>query len=391
MIADTVAAFSEILDTPLHSGAGALDGLTFAAKDNYELAGRVAGNGTPDWKRSHGPSTLTAPVVQTLLDAGASLAGFVHMDEIAYSIIGANHYYGTPVNSAAPDRVPGGSSSGSASAVAAGLVDFALGTDTGGSVRAPASFCGLYGLRPTHGRLSAQGILPLAIGFDVPGWFAADWSVFTRVGAALGIDAGKGAALTRLWAPATVWDSVAPSVREALAPMLSRLEALVGPAVTTPLPQPDLAGWYEAFRIIQAREVWEALGAWVESTSPTFGPGVGDRIEIARAITDLQVAQAKAVQTSIRADMDALLGAGTVLVMPTSPGPAPLRAASQEDLGVFRAAIMQHTCIAGLNGYPELTVPGARVDGAPVGLSLIGSRGADQDLLALAGALSETL
>ena len=164
---------------------GPLAGLTFAAKDLFDIAGHVTGAGNPDWLRLHTPAPRTAPVVQTLLDAGADMVGKTHTDELSRGIFGENAHYGTPTNPRAPGRVPGGSSSGSAAAVAGGLVDFALGTDTGGSVRIPASFCGIFGIRPTHGRLSLDGVVGQAPSFDTVGWLARDADLLARVGAVL--------------------------------------------------------------------------------------------------------------------------------------------------------------------------------------------------------------
>ena len=154
--------------------AGPLAGLRFAAKDLFDIEGHVTGAGNPDWLALHAPATRTAPVVRRLVDAGASMVGKTHTDELSRGIFGENAHYGTPVNPKAPGRVPGGSSSGSAAAVSGGLVDFALGTDTGGSVRIPASFCGIYGIRPTHGRLPLDGVVGQARSFDTVGWFARD-------------------------------------------------------------------------------------------------------------------------------------------------------------------------------------------------------------------------
>src|SRR6266699_2273766 len=160
---------------------GPLTGLTFAAKDLFDVAGRPTGGGNHDWARTHPVPTRHAWAVQTLLDAGATLIGKTITDEVSLGILGENAFDGTPLNSKAPDRVPGGSSSGSAAAVAAGLCDTALGTDTGGSVRVPASFCGLYGIRPTHGRINVSGMMPQAPTSDTTGWFARDVDTFARV------------------------------------------------------------------------------------------------------------------------------------------------------------------------------------------------------------------
>src|SRR6478735_5872506 len=164
---------------------GPLAGLTFAAKDLFDVAGVPTGGGNHDWPKGRPVPTRHAWAVQTLLDAGAALVGKTITDEVSLGILGENAFDGTPVNVQAPDRVPGGSSSGSAAAVAAGLCDTALGTDTGGSVRVPASFCGLYGIRPTHGRLNLDGMLPQAPSSDTTGWFARDAGTFARVSSVL--------------------------------------------------------------------------------------------------------------------------------------------------------------------------------------------------------------
>jgi len=183
---DPLGAFCDYSDATLDGAAtGPLAGLNFAAKDLLDIAGHVTGGSNPDWLASHAPAEKTAWAVQALVDAGAAMVGKTQCDEISRGIFGENRHYGTPINTRAPDRVPGGSSSGSAAAVAGGLVDFALGTDTGGSVRIPASFCGLYGLRPTHGRIAMDGVLPQAPSYDTVGWFARDAETFARIGAVL--------------------------------------------------------------------------------------------------------------------------------------------------------------------------------------------------------------
>src|SRR5437764_3737377 len=158
--------------------SGPLDGLRFAVKDTIDVAGFKTGCGNPTWRDSHPAAVVHAVCVEELLHAGARCIGKTISDELAFSLLGENHFYGTPLNAHAPDRVPGGSSSGSASAVACGLVDFALGTDTGGSVRVPASNCGIWGFRPSHGLISVAGVMPFAPTLDTVG-------IFTRSGALL--------------------------------------------------------------------------------------------------------------------------------------------------------------------------------------------------------------
>src|SRR6266568_8727715 len=210
------------------SPGGPLSGLTFAAKDLFDVAGRPTGGGNPDWARSHPIPTRHAWAVQTLLDAGADLIGKTITDEVSLGILGENPFEGTPVNPRAPGRVPGGSSAGSAAAVAARLCDTALGTDTGGSVRVPASFCGLYGIRPTHGRLDVSGMMVQAPSSDTTGWFARDPTTFAKVASVMLGEAIAAALPSRLIIAVDAFAFADPEVAAALRPMVERLQALIG-------------------------------------------------------------------------------------------------------------------------------------------------------------------
>src|SRR5215510_15495800 len=162
------------LPAPLKGAAsGPLAGLSAVVKDMYDIAGERTGCGSPEWLATHPPAARNCPPVQKILDAGATITGKTVCDECFYSISGANAHYGTPVNVRAPGRMPGGSSAGSAAAVAAGACDIGLGSDTGGSVRVPAAQCGIYGIRPTINRIADSGVMSMAPSFDVPGWFTA--------------------------------------------------------------------------------------------------------------------------------------------------------------------------------------------------------------------------
>ena len=164
------------------NSSGLLKGMKFAVKDIIDVKGQVTGGGNPEWFRTNNVAKDHAPVVQDLLSAGADMVGKTITEEFAYGMIGENFHYGTPRNPAAPGHIPGGSSSGSASVVSAKEVDFALGTDCGGSVRCPASFTGIYGIRPTHGRVDEAGVAPLAESFDVIGWFSREPELFAKIG-----------------------------------------------------------------------------------------------------------------------------------------------------------------------------------------------------------------
>lgn len=379
---DTAKAFIEIFELDGAPG-GPLSGLTFCAKDIYDVAGHQTGCGSPDWAASHAVAENHSAPVAALLQAGAKLVGKSHTDEIAYSLMGVNAHYGTPVNSAAPDRIPGGSSSGSVAAVAAGLVDIGLGSDTGGSVRMPASFCGVYGLRTTHGAIPIDGTMPLAPSFDTVGWFARSLDLMDRAAAAFDLPAAEGAP-KRLVLPVDAWALADAATVEAVGPELARLEAKYGPAIPIVLAPGGLGDWFEAFRTCQAAEVWQAHKDWVEAVNPGFGPGVADRFKMAAGISADSWTAARAVRDRVQARMADLVTDGTLLVLPTSPGPAPLRATDNAGLDGFRTRALHLLCAAGLAGYPQLSIPAGHVDGAPVGLGLIGGAHADRALIAAA-------
>ena len=372
------------------TGDGPLAGLTFAAKDVFGIAGSRTGFGNPGWLNSHPPAVVTAPAVQRLLDAGADMVGKTLTDELTYSLSGQNAHYGTPVNPAAPGRIPGGSSSGSASAVAGGLVDFALGTDCGGSVRLPASYCGILGIRPSFGRVSLEGVAPFTRSFDVAGWFARDAGIFAAVGRALLDDSREHAAPRRLLYAQDAFALVDREVADALAPPVELAAGTIGQRQDIIVSLEGLPGWYETFRIIQAWEIWSNHAAWIEEAKPEFGPGIRERLEWASRVTEQDADAARSRRTVIVERIRGLFEAGDVLCLPTSPRVAPLLDAPPDELeNRVRAQAMSLLCIAGLAGLPQVSLPLASLDGLPLGLSLVGPRGADSQLLALAQQLMD--
>jgi amidase len=382
-INDGVNAFVKVFTL---SGAvdGPLAGLTFGAKDLFDVSGHVTGYGNPEWARTHPEATGTAHAVQALLEAGATLAGKTHTDELAYSLMGVNAHYGTPVNSADPRRVPGGSSSGSAAAVAAGIVEIGLGSDTGGSVRMPASFCGVWGIRTTFGLISISGAMPFTQSFDTVGWFARDGGLMEAVARAYGCPVGIDP--TRLLLPVDLWARAEPSCVDAVAPALAKLEALLGPATPVILAPDGLETWRETFRICQAAEIWHCLGDWVTAHSPDFGPGIEERFKFAATIDGDSFAAARKAHNRVREHMAELVTPDTVLILPTSPGPAPFLTAGAAALDDFRRRAFEMLCPAGLAGLPQLSVPAGLVDDGPVGVSLMGAPGQDLSLIRLADA-----
>ena len=382
---DRFNAFCGDTDAYLAGAAnGPLAGLTFAAKDIFDVAGYVTGGGNPDWQATHAVATHTAWAVQVLVDAGATMVGKTITDEITRGILGENAHYGTPVNPRAPERVPGGSSSGSAAATAGGLVDFALGSDTGGSVRVPASFCGLYGLRPTHGRMPLDGLLLQAPSYDTIGWFARDADLFARVGTVL-LQSGLPAACpSRLVIAEDAFEVADPAVVQALLPFVDRLASRIGNSTTVRLAPEGLAAWSDQQQVLQGREAWETAQDWIDRVNPRFSFEVTERYLMARSYTDADVAAATVQRDAIRQRLDTVLADGAVLCLPTTPAPAPRRGERMSARRNLRARVSMLTCIAGTSGRPQINLPLAEVGGLPVGLSLLGARGADAVLLAFA-------
>lgn len=383
---DDIAAFCRH-DSVSVAGApgGLLAGLRFAVKDVYDVAGRVACCGNPDWLATHAPAQTTAPSVQRLLDAGADLAGMTITEELVMGMTGENPFYGAPVNVNAPGRVSGGSSSGSAAAVAAGLVDFALGSDTGGSVRVPASFCGIYGIRPTSGRIPLDGVMPFAPSLDAVGWFARDAALMRRVGAVI-LDPGAGAAAPGRFRVATdAFAVVDADVRDALGPAIERVAALLGPAEPVAMADgADLQEWNDLIAVYREGEGWRSHRDWIERCHPKLSENGAKRMQIGAAITDADIAAADEKRAAVRARMADLLSGGAVLAVPAAPGIAPRRGGGPATHWQVVGRNGHINAVAPLAGLPQISLPLATVDGAPIGLGLMAAPGNDELLLDIA-------
>ena len=367
------------------SDSGSLHGLTFAVKDAIDITGARTGFGNPEWLRTHAPATKSATAVQRLLDAGANMIGKTHSDELAYSLTGENVHYGTPRNPRDASRIPGGSSNGSAAAVAGGLVDFALGTDCGGSVRLPASYCGILGFRPSHGRVPLGGVIPFGPSFDVVGWFSRSAGVLRSVGAALLDPVPRQRAPHRVLIARDAFDLVNLAIAAALARPVAKVVERVGELVEVVVSPKGLDAWRKVLQTIQAAEIWQNHGDWVRQNHPGFGPGVRERFEAASHVSASDLARGRAERAQIVRHLDELIGEGDVFVLPTSPRVAPLRNLPVADVEVtYRNQAVALLCIAGLGGLPQISLPLGESEGLPLGLSLVGRRGSDEALLDLA-------
>lgn len=374
------------LKAPLTSGAqGPLRGVTVAIKDMFDIAGERVSGGSPSWLAAQSPAKDHSAVVAQLLAAGATINHKTVCDEFFYSITGTNFHYGTPLNPKAPSRIPGGSSSGSASACASGSCDIAIGSDTGGSVRVPASLCGLYGIRTTRGRMDLRGEMVMAPSFDAGGWFARTADMLALAGPVLLKDWRESvpppARLTVLDDMFAIAETpIAALCRDFLARAAEQLPAANGIV----LAGERIEAWRDALRLTQAHEVWQSFGPFITAARPHFGPGVAERMQIASSVTAADVAKSKPVLEEVTERLEQLTSGGTILALPTCPTLAPLLTASQDELENYRVRTMRLVCSSSISGLPQVTIPVGVIDGAPVGLSFIGWRNGEEALLGLA-------
>lgn len=374
-----------VVGSPLQPGAGVgpLTGHTVAVKDLFAIAGQRVGVGSRAYLAEAPVETVTAPAVQALLDAGADVVGIVQTDQFAYSIEGLNADYGTPPNPAVPGAIPGGSSSGPASAVAQGQASIGVGSDTAGSIRVPASYQGLWGLRTTHGAVSLAGVVPLAPRYDTVGWL-------TRAGSSLREVARVGLAST----PESVPCRREPSGRVVTCPGIdaaateetrAAVVAVVSRVLADGLAVVDLPGpreLFEAFRVTQSPEAWRSHGGWVDSHPGALGRDIAARFAWARAVTPDDERAGLEQVSRLAAWIDESLG-DDVMVLPSAASAAPRIGEDPEVLNALREATLGMTAVAGLTGRPALSVPLAMTDAGPVGVCLVGPRGSDLALIDL--------
>jgi amidase len=369
------------------AGAGPLVGLTVAVKDVFAVAGHPVGAGVPAWLDGAEPEAEHAVAVRRLLDGGASVRGIARTDQLAYSLAGTNEHDirqtgGAPPNVAVPGAIPGGSSSGSAAAVALGEADIGLGTDTAGSIRVPASYQGLWGLRTSHGAVDRTGVLPLAPDFDTVGLLTRDARTLGAAAAVL-LDGGAGRD------PVGSAFAVAPQLLDGVdADVMGVFEAAlgaVGPLRDVQIPTPGEIA--EAFRVRQAWQAWQAHGAWIDTHPEAVLGDVRQRFEIASRVTAAEDAAARATLDRFRRELDAALGART-LVVPAAASAAPPLEGGADLRERARAATLRLTCVAGVTGRPAVSAPLLSTPAGPIGLCLVGPRHGDLALVRLAAGMA---
>lgn len=374
------------------TGDGPLAGLTFAAKDVFDIAGYVTGAGNPDWRRLAEPARATAWAVTRLLESGARLVGKTHTDELTRGIFGDNSHYGTPENPRAPGHVPGGSSSGSAVAVAGGLANLALGTDTAGSTRVPASFCGVWGLRPTLGAIPMDGVIGQSGTFDTVGLLADSADHLARMGEVLLRKKPPTQRPDRAVVLEDALEASDPAVADAIEAALPLIADAVAPVKRgTHFSQVPLAEWVEPQNAIQGHEAWETFGDWINRSNPRFGFEVADNLLRGARVSKTSLSAARGFRLRARRWVQEALDGHAVLVLPTTPVTAPPVHSPRSVMWEIRSRIISLTSIAAMAGVPQISLPLCQVEGRPLGLSLIGPRGGDGLLLAAARRIAAAL
>jgi amidase len=352
-------------------------------KDVFPVEGYPNGWGQPSRLAEAPIDRETHIEVQRLLNAGAVCVGKSQCEELCYSLMGSNKHYGQPVNSRAPDRLTGGSSSGSASLVAAGAVDMATATDTAGSIRAPASFCGLIGLRPTHGVLSLDKAMPLAPSFDCFGWYAKDAQTYSMVADVL-LGPPVPAKLTRLLT-FDPFNTLLSGPQERRVFEVGAQKVTQHFQVTKTLTSLGFS-FEEASRIFithQSYEAWQRLGPWVSRVNPDLDDAIKERFRFGSTITHDDFLDVATQRSAIEEALETILGEDGVLLLPTVPSCAPLKTSNASELQAFRLQMIQLLCLSGLARLPQITLPLMSVDNAPFGISLLGPKGSDRELVSL--------
>lgn len=360
------------------TGDGILSGRSFAVKDVFDIEGRRTGLGLTG---VHPPAAASAAVVDACLAAGAAFVGKSITDELAYSLFGENPSFGTPLNPAAPDRVPGGSSSGSASAVAQGLADFALGTDTAGSIRVPASFNGLYGLRTTLGAVATDGLHHLARSFDTIGWLTRESGMLATVTSALLDQPATPPFKTAVLCEWAFSETSAGDAHRALATSWAKARGLFLEHQNEPIA--EVGQILAAFRTIQGFEAFATQGRRLDQPGLSLAPDIVARLQAGRDISRAAYEDAKAWQGRLIEMVKSRLDPAALYLLPSAPPPPKLGQAGAEREAA-RAAILRLTCLAGMAGLPQMTVPSISTAEGPVGLGVISWWGSDRALAAAA-------
>ena len=356
---------------------GILKSKKFLLKDMCDVKGLKCSCGNPDFYNKCKPAKDYAPFLKQILLSGASLEGITICDEFFYSVIGENKHYGTPLNNAAKGCVPGGSSSGSAAALTQDNFDFTIGSDTGGSVRVPASFCGLIGIRPTHARINTENVYPMSPSFDTIGWFSKDIEIFKKIGNIF-FKNFKKTTINKIVIAGDLVDLAENDLKfEFESYCQSKFKSLDKVEISK-FKKSDIAN---NFRIIQAYEIKSSILPWILKNKPRISSEINSRFDMVKNITKDEYSLACQFRKEFILDLDKRLPNDVYAIFPTVPFSAPKCKIDNNTLGEIRKKIMMMTSIAGMSSRPQVTLPKLKHKSNPVGISILGSRNSDEVIL----------
>ncbi|XP_076899678.1 translocon at the outer membrane of chloroplasts 64-like [Bidens hawaiensis] len=384
-----------------------LTGLTFAVSDLFDINGFVTGFGNPDWQRTHEAASQTSAVVSALVDGGATCVGKTVVDDMSFGISGENRHYGTPTNVVAPARIPGGSCSGAAVAVAAKLVDFSLGVDTVGGIRQPAGYGGVFGFRPSYGAVSHLGVIPVSTSFDTVGWFATDPSILHRVGQVLlqGSFTGQRNPRNVIIADDFFQLSKVP-INRLTQVVIRSTENLFGKQVlkheilsdyiASRVPSlktldynksngdakfSSLKSLANIMHLLRRHEFSHNHSDWINTVKPTLDPLISAQVQERPELSDKDIESFIAVKNELRAALNALLKDDGVLVIPTVSSSPPKLGAKELSSQDYLLTEFSLTALASVSGCCQVVVPLGLYDNYPVSVSLLAKHGSDRFLL----------
>ena len=358
---------------------GNLLDMRFLCKDMCQIKGFKTSCGNPDFYKHTAEATENAPFLEKILNEGAILEGITICDEFFYSIIGENIHYGTPSNKNAPNCVPGGSSSGSAAALTQINYDFTIGTDTGGSVRVPASFCGIYGFRPTHGRINLNKVYPMSESFDTLGWFSNNKSNMLKVGKVF-FDHFEEIPIEQknILIPIDIINNLDENIKSQFYDYCENKFKNLKKVQLSKYNKSELA---ECFRVIQGYEIKLSMLPWIQKYNPKISTEINSRFEVTKNITVNMYNESINLRKEFVSELDKNLSKEALIIFPTTPFSAPITGQSDDDLSELRKKVMEFTCIGGLSSRPQISIPKFKGSNGPIGLSILGNKNADEIIL----------
>jgi len=358
---------------------GNLLDMRFLCKDMCQIKGFKTSCGNPDFYKHTAEATENAPFLEKILNEGAILEGITICDEFFYSIIGENIHYGTPSNKNAPNCVPGGSSSGSAAALTQINYDFTIGTDTGGSVRVPASFCGIYGFRPTHGRINLNKVYPMSESFDTLGWFSNNKSNMLKVGKVF-FDHFEEIPIEQknILIPIDIINNLDENIKSQFYDYCENKFKNLKKVQLSKYNKSELA---ECFRVIQGYEIKLSMLPWIQKYNPKISTEINSRFEVTKNITVNMYNESINLRKEFVSELDKNLSEEALIIFPTTPFSAPVTGQSDDDLSELRKKVMEFTCIGGLSSRPQISIPKFKGSNGPIGLSILGNKNADEIIL----------